>query len=90
MEKEPENAEKFQCELCDFECCKKSNYDKHILTQKHKNRTFSNNLEQKNAEKCQTFSCKNCNKKAVVNEKLKSDVPFVKEIRDEPNGAAAR
>ena len=62
MEKEPENAEKFRCDLCDFECCKKSNYDKHILTQKHKNRTFSNNLEQKNAEKCQTFSCKNCNK----------------------------
>ena len=62
MEKESENAEKFHCELCDFECCKKSNYDKHILTQKHKNRTFSNNLEQKNAEKCQTFSCKNCNK----------------------------
>ena len=62
MEKESENAEKFHCELCDFECCKKSNYDKHILTQKHKNRTFSNNLEQKNAEKCLTFSCKNCNK----------------------------
>jgi hypothetical protein len=61
MEKESENAEKFHCELCDFECCKKSNYDKHILTQKHKNRTFSNNLEQKNAGKCQTFSCKNCN-----------------------------
>ena len=62
MEKVPENAEKFYCEICDFECCKKSNYEKHILTQKHKNRTKLNVLEQKNAEKCHTFICKNCNK----------------------------
>ena len=58
-----ENAEKFHCEQCDFKCCKKSNFDKHIATSKHKNRTKLNVLEQKNAEKCQTFSCKNCNKK---------------------------
>jgi len=62
MEKVSENAEKFHCELCEFECCKKSNYDKHILTQKHQNRTFLNILEQKNAKKCQTFICKKCNK----------------------------
>jgi hypothetical protein len=63
MEKVSENAEKFHCEQCDFKCYKKSNYDKHITTSKHKNRTKLNVLEQKNAEKCQTFSCKNCNKK---------------------------
>ena len=27
----------FICENCDFECCKKSNWDKHLLTSKHKN-----------------------------------------------------
>ncbi len=32
---ETENACKFICEKCDFKCCKKSNYDKHILTRKH-------------------------------------------------------
>jgi hypothetical protein len=32
----PKNAEKFYCKECDFVCCKKSNYDKHITTRKHK------------------------------------------------------
>jgi hypothetical protein len=47
--KDAENAEKFHRISCDFKCCKKSNYTKHILTDKHKNRTFLNNLERKNA-----------------------------------------
>ena len=33
----PKNAEKFTCEICDFKSSKQSNYDKHILTLKHKN-----------------------------------------------------
>ena len=34
------NAEYFYCEPCSFQCSKKSNYDKHLLTRKHKNATF--------------------------------------------------
>jgi hypothetical protein len=34
--KMPKNAEKFHCELCNFKCSKKSNYDAHCLTAKHK------------------------------------------------------
>ena len=60
MKKMPKNAENFNCIYCDFICSKKSNFDAHVLTLKHKKRTFLNNLEQKNAEKCQIFSCKNC------------------------------
>jgi len=63
MEKNAENAEFLYCYDCDFKCCKKSNYDKHLLTQKHKNRTNLSNLEQKNAEKTQLFVCKVCKKK---------------------------
>jgi len=63
MKKDLKNAEKFHCYDCNFECFKKSNYEKHILTLKHINRTNLNVLEQKNAEKCQFFYCKNCNKK---------------------------
>jgi hypothetical protein len=62
MKKESENAEKFLCEECDFVCSKKSNYNKHISTLKHKNRTNLNILELKNAEKCQTYNCKKCDK----------------------------
>ena len=60
MKKNAENAEIFDCNFCDFKCSKKSNYDKHVLTSKHKNRTILNNLEQKNAGKI--FVCEKCKK----------------------------
>jgi hypothetical protein len=54
MPKMPKNAEYFECNICDFKCSKKSNYNKHILTRKHKNATkcYTNaiQLEQKNAK----------------------------------------
>jgi hypothetical protein len=31
----PKNAAFFECLTCDFKCCKKSNYSKHLLTLKH-------------------------------------------------------
>jgi hypothetical protein len=60
----PKNAEKFLCQLCHFKCSKQSNYEKHLLTSKHKNRTILNDLEQKNAKKCQdcSYLCTKCNK----------------------------
>ena len=48
------NAEKFTCNCCDFSCSNKFNYDKHILTTKHKNRTLRTNKMQKNAT---TYEC---------------------------------
>ena len=55
----PKNNYNFYCEKCNFKCSKISNYNKHILTLKHKNRTNLNFLEQnKNVH----FSCKQCNK----------------------------
>jgi len=62
MQKMPENAEIFICNFCDFKCFKKSNYDTHLLTLKHKNRTFLNNLEPNNAENIQQFICDKCSK----------------------------
>ena len=51
---------KFVCEKCDFECCKNSEMKRHLLTSKHKNRTFLNEKNTENATPC--FVCKNCNK----------------------------
>ena len=48
-EKMPKNAEIFHCEFCDFSCCKKSNYNFHISTLKHKIRTNTNEKMPKNA-----------------------------------------
>jgi hypothetical protein len=52
----------FKCELCDYISSKQSDYKKHLLTLKHKNRTILNVLEQNVAESRQNYSCKFCNK----------------------------
>jgi hypothetical protein len=36
-EKSPKSQQDFYCEKCDYKSCKKSDYDKHILTRKHLN-----------------------------------------------------
>ena len=50
----PKNAEKYFCELCNFKCSKKSNFDKHLLTAKHKILTNPNEKMPKNAA---SFMC---------------------------------
>ena len=65
MNKMPKNAENFSCETCNFVCSKKSNYDIHLLTAKHQNRTILNDLMPKNAKtnfETHLFYCKKCNK----------------------------
>jgi Txe/YoeB family toxin of Txe-Axe toxin-antitoxin module len=62
MEKSPKVAKIFECIDCNYSCTKKSDFNKHILTAKHKNNTNLNNLEQKVAKNLQIFICKNCNK----------------------------
>jgi len=42
--KMPENAEKNYCEVCDFVCCKQSNFTKHLSTGKHKRLTNASKM----------------------------------------------
>ena len=55
--KMPKMPSKFNCEICDFSCSKKSNYEKHITTLKHINNTngYKNDIkiEQKMPLKCE-------------------------------------
>jgi hypothetical protein len=55
-----ENADIFSCDQCDFKCSKKSNYEIHLGTRKHKILTNPNILFSKNAE--QPFECNQCHK----------------------------
>ena len=50
----PKTRALFECETCDYKCCKKSDYIKHCLTTKHKNATNGDFLQQKSR---QTFIC---------------------------------
>ena len=49
-------AQKYVCELCDYSTCKKSSFDKHTTTDKHKkqeNETIETKMKQFSAKKCQ-------------------------------------
>ena len=51
---------KYYCENCDYGTSKKSSYNDHILTSKHKKSTFSN---EKLPKTCSELICENCEKK---------------------------
>jgi len=50
----PKNAEKYSCIVCDFKCSKISNYNIHILTNKHKMLT---NVDKENDKNASKFKC---------------------------------
>jgi len=67
----PKNSQKLSCKLCDFKCCKQSDWDRHVSTRKHLNRTKYAAVLEKNAEKNvhnfedlskKLYTCKYCNK----------------------------
>ena len=50
------SSEKFRCELCEYITCRKSQYNRHLTTNKHnvkQNETFETDLVQKSSEKLQ-------------------------------------
>ena len=55
---------KYYCDVCDYGTCRKSNYDEHILTSKHKKRSFGNHWQSKSSKNQQTakYSCQFCGK----------------------------
>ena len=57
-----ENVNKYICEYCDYICCKKYSWNRHLLTAKHNNTTYGNNMETENGKKWQNNCCEICNK----------------------------
>ena len=64
----PKNAEIYVCEKCNFKCSKKSNFNQHLLTAKHKILTNPNEKMPKNAA---AFQCE-CGKVYKHNSTLSS------------------
>jgi hypothetical protein len=50
----------FSCDSCDYYTCKKSNYDKHLLTAKHKSVTLGDAGDSKSS--AAKYICQNCDK----------------------------
>ena len=53
------NINNFYCKKCDFNCIKKGDYNRHLLTAKHKKEINGNNIIIKNIN---SYECVNCNK----------------------------
>ena len=77
---------KFFCELCNTKTNNKKDYEKHLLTAKHKKKEIGNHLY----PKIPIFICKNCNKEYKSNHGLwyhkkkciKEDTFLEKEIQE--------
>ena len=54
----------YYCIVCDYTCCKKYNWEKHLSTNKHINATNGNNSATKNGIKMaiKPYCCENCGK----------------------------
>jgi len=86
------NVPKFSCENCDFNCSKKGDFNRHILTQKHKmmeNETFGDKNTYKNINQCnnclKTYKSRNglwlhskkCKSAAPIEEKSESEIKML-------------
>jgi hypothetical protein len=65
----PQNIpQNYFCQKCNYITSSKKDYNKHIITSKHLNRTFLNDLSLKNPSN--VFCCKYCNKEYKVRNSL--------------------
>jgi hypothetical protein len=55
-------AQSYLCILCDYKCCKKYDWERHITTSKHIKEINGNEMEIKNGQNGQKFICEYCNK----------------------------
>jgi len=84
MQNSQKVANNYLCECCNYICSKKSDYNKHLTTTKHKSRTDLNNLEliSHNHNK---FICKKCDKIYNARNSLWYHEKKCKNIKNENN-----
>jgi hypothetical protein len=59
----PKLCPKYNCQNCDYTTSKKSSFNSHCQSKKHKNRLLTTNDNENSAKLCpQHYSCKNCEK----------------------------
>jgi hypothetical protein len=69
--KTSKNINKFICEICDFSCCKKGDWNRHIMRPKHINLTLSNTSDEKNIYFCEICKKKYNSRNGLWNHKKK-------------------
>ena len=56
----PKLCPKFNCNFCDYNTSKKSSYDNHLLSNKHKKNSLTTSDNENMPKLCQKYSCDNC------------------------------
>jgi len=87
------SCKNYYCKFCDYNTERKSSYEKHINTAKHKEVAFGNDLESKSCKKLQVehehkFRCQNCDKEFLNRSGLWKHTnkgSCIKTIEPEPN-----
>jgi hypothetical protein len=54
----PPKSAKFHCYSCDYNCCKPSDWERHVQTNKHVHRVDGTNMELAGTKKTRDFNCK--------------------------------
>ena len=62
----PESSDIFVCEKCDYTTARKSQYDRHVSTDKHKKRENETNLKQESSKKFVCFCNKSFNSRTSL------------------------
>ena len=60
--KVPKSSVTYVCEQCDYTTCRKSQYNRHLSTEKHKTNCFSTNSNNLVLKSSKPLICTNCNK----------------------------
>jgi hypothetical protein len=92
-ERTPNPITKFECEKCNFKCCKKKDYNRHLLTAKHIKMTNND----KNTSNLPIFSCE-CGKQYKYRQGLhyhkkncdKLNEEYTKDTNDSPSVQVAQ
>ena len=58
----PKIPNNYECKLCDYISCKKYNWDKHVMTSKHKMEMIGSSQEMAKWQKVANYSCNICEK----------------------------
>ena len=78
----PKTPPMFICESCDVTCCKTNDWNRHLLTAKHKKRTAS---DEKVSENSVSYFCKNCDYKCCKESLWSKHILTAKHIKQPPS-----
>ena len=84
-EKTSKNIKKFYCESCDFECCKKGDYTRHLSTRKHK-MLINANISIPESDKIHFCECGKSYKQMPSLSRHKKTCTFINEEKETNNG----